>query len=87
MEKRQVSNEMYILKLDIKTRDKLQFIQKSIQNKQPGSCVFCGKVFKDEEELKNLHKENSFACESCNMCYQRTLCDTSIHSKHNFVSK
>ena len=52
VEKRQVSNEMYILKLDIETREKLQFIQKSIQNKQPGSCVFCGKVFKDEEELK-----------------------------------
>ena len=46
--KRQVSNEMYILKLGKKKI--LQFILKSIQNKEPGGCAFCGKVFNDWKE-------------------------------------
>ena len=78
--KKLVSNEKYILKFDQETRDKLKIIQKEIHDKPIWGCTYCGKVFNDEKQIKGHHIDYSYLCENCNMCYQRTLPDTSIHS-------
>ena len=40
-----------ILRSKEETRNKFLFKQKTIQQKQPGSCAYFAKVFKDESDL------------------------------------
>ena len=87
VEKRLVSNEKYILRLENETKEKVKSIQNSINNIQKGGCTFCGKVFNEENQLKMHHTDNPNHCENCYVCYQTTLSDTSLHSSHKYFSK
>ena len=87
VEKRLVRNEANVFKFDQETREKLLIIQKLIHDKPIMGCTYCENVFNDKKQLKGHYTDNSFLCEHCNVCYQRTLPDTFIHSTHKYISK
>ena len=43
------------------------------------------KALNDKKQLKGHHTDNLFLCENCDICYQRTLPDTSNHSTHKYL--